>query len=112
MAWPIFGHVSIIEHYNTRQVRLLFRWEQFYVRHVTKEQHNDWLRDIEQSVTERVKHIAKVKVNAVAQLFGIIDDKRWANQVGKEKKSKLLQYGKCCTSLWRLFSRPISFIII
>jgi len=46
------------------------------VRHVTKEQHNDWLRDIEQSVTERVKQIAKVKVNAVAQLFGVIDDKR------------------------------------
>jgi len=46
------------------------------VRHVTKEQHSDWLRDIEQSVTERLMQIAKVKMNAVAQLFGVIDNKR------------------------------------
>jgi len=46
------------------------------VRHVTKEQHSDWLRDIEQSVTERIMRIAKVKMNAVDQLFGVINNKR------------------------------------
>jgi len=101
MAWSISGQVSIIEHHNTRRVRLLFRWERFYVRHVTKEQHSDWLRDIEQSVTERIMRIAKVKMNAVDQLFGVINNKRWDDQVGKEKKSNMMtmtmsaqQYGE------------------